>query len=462
MTYTSPLDGMNFDEPKRYHGDGDAGDVLLEHYASVHGGKPRDELLGRRAECIARAAELKGYGRLSQAQAREADDLIAEQIILDDLVSKSDVEIRRAKIEHLERVAADPANLERPGGTPALVKDARRDRRETAAEIVTRSGNPWAVRNDPLDGHTSYGRGDTAAGVISRAHDALGALESTLTRDGCQKLAEAMAEQSTWPGVMIKRSKDEQAQAADLILSLSDPFYAQAFRSVLRYPGEFMGAGATGFEALSDEERQAWRRVRQNEACRAAFSEASGAAGSFAIPLDLHPDVILTNAGSANPFRKLARTVISTTNVAEFVTSAGSTANFLPEGTAVADTTPTLGQLAITHYKEAVWIFGSFEILQDSALGTQVPALVADAKDRLELVKFVTGSGTAEPFGMNTHGTSDASVGALTAAMVYGLHQALPPRFRVGDGAKPVWLANVTIINALRQIRVSPVRSRRW
>ena len=36
--------------------------------------------------------------------------------------------------------------------------------------------------------------------------------------------------------------------------------------------------------------------------------------------------------------------------------------------------------------------------------------------------------------------------------MVYGLHQALPPRFRVGDGARPVWLANVAIMNALRQI----------
>jgi hypothetical protein len=68
MTYTSPLDGMNFDEPQRYHGGGDAGDLLLEHYQAEHGGKPRDELLGRRAECIARAAELKGYGRLSQAR----------------------------------------------------------------------------------------------------------------------------------------------------------------------------------------------------------------------------------------------------------------------------------------------------------------------------------------------------------------------------------------------------------
>src|SRR5260370_509406 len=85
---------------------------------------------------------------------------------------------------------------------------------------------------------------------------------------------------------------------------------------------------------------------------------AHGAAGASAIPLDLRSDVILPNAVSARPFRRLARTVLSTTNVAEFVTSAGSTAKWLAEGSAVADTTPTLGQLAVTHFKEAVWIFG--------------------------------------------------------------------------------------------------------
>ena len=51
-----------------------------------------------------------------------------------------------------------------------------------------------------------------------------------------------MAEESSWPGVMIKRSKEEQAQAAELWLALRNPHYAEAFRSVLRYPGEFMGA----------------------------------------------------------------------------------------------------------------------------------------------------------------------------------------------------------------------------
>jgi hypothetical protein len=165
------------------------------------------------------------------------------------------------------------------------------DRRETAAEIIQRSGNPWAARAEgPLNGHTSYGRTDTGAGTITRAHVALEALEDTLTRDGCEKLAQARSEQTGWPGVTIKRSKDEQADAARLWLALSNPHYAEAFRSVLRYPGEFMGSGGTGFETLTDEQRQAWRDVRTNEACRAAFAESSGAAGAFAIPLDLHPD----------------------------------------------------------------------------------------------------------------------------------------------------------------------------
>jgi HK97 family phage major capsid protein len=394
------------------------------------------------------------HGELRDRLLAELDGLRTER----NLLARSEAaEARRSKIAEITRIAQDEANLERPYGAsgPALVKDARHDRRETAAEVIQRAGNPWrAEGGGPLAGHTTYGGigGETASGYVSRAHTALEALESTLTRDGCQKLAEAMAEEVSWPGVMIRRSKDEAARAAELWLALSNPFYAEAFRAVLRYPGEFTGAGGTGFETLSDDQRQAWRDVRTNELCRAAFGEATGAAGAFAIPLDLHPDIILTNAGSANPFRKLARSVVATTNVAEFVTSAGSTANWLAEGTAVADTTPTLGQLAVTHYKESVWIFGSFEVLQDTQLGSQVPALIADAKDRLEVVAFTTGTGSAQPFGIITHGTSDATVGVLTAAMVYGLHQALPPRFRVGEGARPVWLANVTIINALRQI----------
>ncbi len=242
---------------------------LVEHFDDQWRGKARAELDTRREQCIARAAELGGYKHPSQAQRDEFDSLTAETIVIDNLIKADDVEIRRAKIEHLTRVAADPANLERPVGAPPLVKGLG-DRRETGAEVIQRAGNPWRHQ----DGGPLH-RAETGAGLISRAHSALEGLEDTLTRDGCQKLADAMAEESTWPGVMIKRSKEEQAQAAELWLALSNPFYAEAFRSVLRYPGEFMGSGGTGFETLSDDQRQAWRDVRTNELCRAAFGEAT-------------------------------------------------------------------------------------------------------------------------------------------------------------------------------------------
>jgi len=442
-------------EAARQAAESDAMGERFNRYTELHKGGQRAGWLTRRTEITASLARLEGYSRRTNAQDAELDELTAELTVLGSLVDQDDVRVRSETISRMQELAKDPANCEGPEdgshgalarGAPALVKGLG-DRRETAAETMTRfrASNPWRSEDGPVN------RADTAAGLMARAHTALEGLEGQLTRGGCERLAQAMAEETAWPGVMIRRSREEQAEAAELVLALSNPHYAQAFRSALRWPMEFT-SGGTGFESLSDEERRAWRDVRTNMSCRAAFAEATGAAGAFAIPLDLHPDIILTNAGSANPFRALSRVVISTTNVAEFVTSAGSTANWLAEGTGVADTTPTLGQLAITHYKEAVWIYGSFEVLQDAALGTQVPALIADAKDRLEVAAFALGTGSAQPFGILVHGTSDATATVLTAALVYALHQNLPPRFRVGEHAKPVWLANVAIINALRQI----------
>lgn len=435
---------------------------ICERYQEIHVGKPLAALTARYDEVLDRRAELTSYARRSGTQDDELNQLAAELTVLEVAIADAKTAVRSeraaeraTKIAEISRLAQDPANLEGPASSsqpygasgPALVTRPG-DQPESAQQIMQRmKSNPWRSADGPLD------RTETADGMISRMHSALEGLEPQLTREGCGKVADAFAETSSWGGITIKRSKDEMASAADLFLALSDPFYGSALRTALQYPAEFYGAGGVGFETLADEERRAWRRVRTNELCRAAFNEATGAAGAFAISLDLHPDIILSNSGSANPFRKLARNVISTTNVAEFVVSAGSTANWLPEGQPVADTTPTLSQLAVTHYKESVWIFGSLELWQDApSLGQAVPGLIADAKDRLEVVAFALGTGSAQPFGLLVHGTSDATATVLTAPLVYALHQALPPRFRANYTARPVWLANVAIINALRQI----------
>lgn len=435
--------------------------VLLDKYTARHRGKPKAELVSRRSECVTRAAELRGYERLSQAQRNEANELAAEMLTLDELVMEADVAIRAESIERVRRMAMDPANLEGPdsgsqlGGrpaAPALIGD--RNRAESAADVLQRMrSNPWrGPDGDPLAGHTSYGRGESGQGLISRAHGALEGLESQLTRDGAEKLAQQLlADSYGWPGVTVKRSRDEAADAARLVLALSNPYYVEAFRSVLRYPMEFT-AGGTGFETLTDDQRQAWREVRTNELVRASFAESSGATGAFALPLQLDDTIILTNAGVAAPHRKLARTVVGTSNTWNGVTSAGVTASWVAEGAAVSDATPAIGQLVITPYKEAAWITGSLEVIGDTTLDAQVPALIADARARLEGTAFATGTGSGQPFGLVTRGASDASVGALSNAQIYNLMGNMPPRFRVYDSARPVWLANIAIVNAARQI----------
>jgi hypothetical protein len=116
-------------------------DQILEHYFGAHAGESRAELLARREQIITRTAELEGYARRSQAQADELDGLIAEQIAVDDLIKRADVEIRRSKIDGIRRAAADPANLERPDGTigaPAVVKGPLGTRLERAGDDSAR------------------------------------------------------------------------------------------------------------------------------------------------------------------------------------------------------------------------------------------------------------------------------------------------------------------------------------
>jgi HK97 family phage major capsid protein len=424
----------------------------FERFKAVHDGRGRAGWLTRRSEIQGELAQLESYARRSNAQDERMAELISELTVLGSYIDEDDVRIRSEKLEQVKRAAADPANREsgvggEPPGAPAFVPGGLRDRVETAAEVIQRAGNPW---RDHDGGPITY-RAEGGQGYISRCHDALEAIESTVGHDGAEKLARVLAEQDGWPGMVVKRSQDERVEAARLFLALSNPYYAQAFRSVLRYPMEFM-AGGTGFETLSPEEREAWREVRTNDAVRASFAESSGATGAFALPLQLDDTIILTNAGAAGPFRRLGRTVVGTSNTWNGVTSAGVTAVWAAEAAPVSDATPAIGQLVVTPYKEAAWITGSLEVIGDTNLDRQVPALIADSRTRLEATAFVTGSGTGQPWGVVTRAASDTTTGALAASHIYALLAALGPRFRVYDAARPVFMANIANINVARQI----------
>jgi HK97 family phage major capsid protein len=172
----------------------------------------------------------------------------------------------------------------------------------------------------------------------------------------------------------------------------------------------------------------------------------------FMLPFVLDPTIILTNSGSANPYRRVSRVVQTTSNTWNGVTSAGVNAAFVGEALAATDASPTVGQVQITPQKAHAWVFGSFESLEDSDLGTQLPRLFADAKDRLEESVFATGAGTGViPQGAVTAATTGntAAVTAYAVADVYTLQGRLSPRFRMSPGA--AWMSSLFYVNKTRQ-----------
>jgi HK97 family phage major capsid protein len=108
----------------------------------------------------------------------------------------------------------------------------------------------------------------------------------------------------------------------------------------------------------------------------------------------------------------------------------------------------------ITPQKASAWVFGSYEVLEDTDFGQQLPTLLADAKDRLEENAFAVGAGSGGvPQGVITGATTVVTTATTTVVAVgdvYAVQGALPPRFRNAPGA--AWAANVSIINTFRQL----------
>lgn len=313
----------------------------FSRYLEQHKGGKRADWNVRRTALLDEAAKLTGYARRSNAQEEQLGEVHAEVSALDTLIADDDVRVRSESISRGMKAMADPANLERPDGAvpgarpgaPALVRQPG-TRLESAAETLQRMrSNPWrGPDGDPLAGHTSYGRpGETAAGYAARANTALEGLEDRLTHDGAELLSTLLSERRDTRGVSVRRSADEVQQGAAMIIALSSPFYESAMRSVFRNPDMF--AAGIGHMIWSDEERQAVHAVMNNESVRAAFAETSGAVGAFALPLQLSPEILYTNAGIASPHRNLARHELGTSNTWNGITSAGATANFVAEGT---------------------------------------------------------------------------------------------------------------------------------
>lgn len=239
--------------------------------------------------------------------------------------------------------------------------------------------------------------------------------------------------------------------AARLALLTGSPEYRSAFEKVLESPESYQAF-------LDDGERQA---------LRAALS-TTDANGGYAIPFLLDPTIILTNAGTTNPIRAAATIKTGTSNKWDGITSAGVTAEWKAEGSEAADGSPTTGQPEIEAHLADAYVFGSYEVFQDTNLASELPALIADAKDRLESTAFAVGDGSGKPKGVVTAVTavtasrvSPSTAGTFTTASiadVYAVINAVPARHR----SLASWLANFVTYNTIRRMSESAAGSAFW
>lgn len=233
--------------------------------------------------------------------------------------------------------------------------------------------------------------------------------------------------------------RDKFGADAAYIAAIGDPHYETAFAKKI--------AGVGGAEQeLEEDEREAMLAVGRAMAQR-SLAVGEGSTGGFAIPLALDPTIILTSSGAVSPLRQLASTATITTSEWKGVASEGVEAHFRGEGEEAADDSPELSQPAIVPQRADCFVPFSAEVGEDWAgIRTELARLMADAKDVLEAEKFLSGTGTKQPFGLLKGATEiveTATEGKLAVDDPYTLAEALPPRFQPNAS----WLTSLTIAN---------------
>lgn len=253
--------------------------------------------------------------------------------------------------------------------------------------------------------------------------------------DQVTKAVEERGIDPTYARSIMKRHQKDTDWARGMFVRSSE-VYAEAWSKVMR-------GVDIGF--LSDEER-------------AAMAVGTNTAGGFLVPTFLDPSVILTNTGSANVIRQLARVVTLTSgNTWKGITSAGISASWDAEGVEVSDDSPNdFASPSIPVYTGRAFAQITFEGLQDiENAAMDVAMMLADARDRLQGATHATGTGSAQPTGIFTalDANTNVEVTSTTAATIglvdlQGLKRAVGQRWR-GRGS---WVMNPLYADAIKAL----------
>lgn len=233
---------------------------------------------------------------------------------------------------------------------------------------------------------------------------------------------------------LLKRHAGDRQWASSL-LGRSRPEYERGFSKMM------LGRP----ELLTEEERT-------------AMTVGSNTNGGYLLPTHLDPTLILTNSGSSNVVRGMSRvvTLVNGETTWHGVTTAGVTASFDGELAEVSDDTPTLGSVSIPTYVAQGFVHASIAAFQDiDGLSQDVMMLFADARDRLEGAKHVSGAGSTEPTGIVTalDASTSVEITSTTAATIgevdlHAVYKGVPVRWR----GKSTWLTNPTYALAVKRL----------
>jgi HK97 family phage major capsid protein len=207
----------------------------------------------------------------------------------------------------------------------------------------------------------------------------------------------------------LVRHADPTGIGSRYIEAVGSDDYFSAFGKLVTDP-------TTGNLRFTPEEVAAVRKVSAVMSER-ALSTGTGSAGGFALPYTLDPSVMLSSNGALNPVRQLARVITVATHDWKGVSSDGVTVAYVPEATEATDASPVLAQPTIATQQWRAFVPFSIELGQDwGNLQQELLKLVADGRDVLDATKFLSGSGTNEPFGVLTGLTTTQRVQTNTVA----------------------------------------------
>lgn len=250
---------------------------------------------------------------------------------------------------------------------------------------------------------------------------------------------------------LIRKTDSVDGKFARYLLAVGSPSYKRAFVKFL----------STSDTSMMDRQEQgAWTA---GQMAQRAMS-LTGASGGFAVPFELDTTILNTNNGVANPIRSLAKVIQVTVDEWRGISSSGITASYVAEASEATDNSPTLVQPTISTERAHAFVPFSIEIGMDwGSIQDDLTELFRDAKDVLESSKFVSGTGTNEPFGVLTGTTNTVAAASgltVTLANLYSLKNALPARYR--NNMSSAFLANVATLDRFRQFDTTGSAAAIW